>query len=77
MLCWKEPKSLLYAVWISLQRIYIRHINKGYYSRLGFSEEHLRMCLSNLSDDIIEKKGKNSIYGKMHKGFGKVYAWLP
>lgn len=46
----------------------IRHINKGYYSRPGFSEEQLRICVSIINYDITEKKGKNSVYGKIRKG---------
>lgn len=56
MLCWQEPEWFLYIRWISLQRICIRLISKGYYSRLGVSEEHLRICLGILNYGIIGKK---------------------
>lgn len=71
-----RSRVFFYIIWINCQRMCIRHINKGYYSRPGFSEEQLRICVSIINYDITEKKGKNSVYGKIHKGFDKLYACL-
>jgi len=67
MLCWKEPKWLLYIIWINLQRICIRHINKGYYGRLGFSKKHLRICLIILNYGILEKKERTQFMEEFTK----------
>lgn len=36
----------------------MRHINKGYNSKPGFSEEQLRICLGIINCDITKNKRK-------------------
>lgn len=45
----------------------IRHINKSYNSRLWFSEEQLRICLSIINYDITERKGRTQFMEKFIK----------
>lgn len=71
-----RTSGFLNIIWRkNCQRMCIRHINKGYNSRPRFSEEQLRICLSIINYDA-QKKRKDSVYGKIHKGFDKLYACL-
>lgn len=68
MFCWQDPEwfFILYGE-KNCQGMYIRHINKGYNGRHGFSKEQLRICLSILNYDFTEKKEKTQFMEKFIK----------